>query len=137
MYSYPILCFMFFATSVQKYLDEMSVSATPLATNSVPSWANRTATSDVLEHLLEPVQELLRRNYDAVGVLEMWDDSTLPLFNRAVRLPNFDWEVQRVKIMWHVFCSVKIGDRGQLICVVFIVIKSMINLSMYISPQKQ
>lgn len=40
--------------------------------------------------LLKPVQELLTNNYTAVGILEEWDSSML-LFNAALKLPGYDW----------------------------------------------
>ncbi|CAM9713034.1 unnamed protein product [Ectocarpus fasciculatus] len=43
-----------------------------------------------IAHLLQPVQEVLANEYAAVGVLEQWDTSLL-LFNEALRMPGFDW----------------------------------------------
>ncbi|CAM9196599.1 unnamed protein product [Pylaiella littoralis] len=40
--------------------------------------------------LIQPVSKLLNERYAAVGILEKWD-STLKLFDAALKLPNFDW----------------------------------------------
>lgn len=43
-----------------------------------------------MSHLLPPVEDLLRWNYSAVGILEQWETSMI-LFNKALEVPNFDW----------------------------------------------
>lgn len=90
--------------AAQKYLDAMSKlasfpSTTDPASRPIPPWVNLTAPANVLEHLLEPVQELLMTEYAAVGLLEHWEQGTLQLFNRALQLPNFDWEVRLPLVM--------------------------------------
>ncbi|CAM9217509.1 unnamed protein product [Ectocarpus sp. 12 AP-2014] len=51
----------------------------------------REASNDLaMSHLLPPVEDLLRWNYSAVGVLEQWETSMI-LFNKALEVPNFDW----------------------------------------------
>lgn len=40
--------------------------------------------------LIQPVSELLNEHYAAVGILEKWD-SSLKLFDAALKIPNFDW----------------------------------------------
>lgn len=41
--------------------------------------------------MLQPTRELLRRNFTAVGILENFDE-TLELFNRALGMPDLDWQ---------------------------------------------
>lgn len=43
-----------------------------------------------LREMLLPVQDLLRDQYAAVGILEEWGD-TLSLFNAALGVPGMDW----------------------------------------------
>lgn len=40
--------------------------------------------------LLQPAEELLSKQYTAVGILEKWE-ATMLLFNDALQLPGYDW----------------------------------------------
>ncbi|CAB1102164.1 unnamed protein product [Ectocarpus sp. CCAP 1310/34] len=42
--------------------------------------------------ILQPVEELLRSNYAAVGILEHWQRSMM-LFDHALEIPGFNWTV--------------------------------------------
>lgn len=44
-----------------------------------------------MSYLLQPVEDLLSRNYSAVGILEKWGTS-MNLFNKALEVPNFNWQ---------------------------------------------
>ncbi|CAM9581378.1 unnamed protein product [Sphacelaria rigidula] len=46
-----------------------------------------------MDDMLQPVRDLLRDNFTAVGILESFDD-TLELFNRALEVPGLDWRSQ-------------------------------------------
>lgn len=56
------------------------------------SWPLGTEALDDLGmyYLLQPVEEMIRTNYTAVGVLEHWDTS-MALFTKALQLPDWDW----------------------------------------------
>ncbi|CAN0281833.1 unnamed protein product [Ectocarpus fasciculatus] len=43
-----------------------------------------------MHRFLRPVQEVLSSKYAAVGLVEQWDKS-MNLFNKALKVPNFDW----------------------------------------------
>ncbi|CAM9602728.1 unnamed protein product [Ectocarpus fasciculatus] len=50
------------------------------------------ASNDLaMSYLLQPVEDLLSRNYSAVGILEKWGTS-MNLFNKALGVPNFNWQ---------------------------------------------
>ncbi|CAM9117794.1 unnamed protein product [Ectocarpus sp. 13 AM-2016] len=48
--------------------------------------------SEWIPKLLLPVEELLRSNYAAVGILEHWQKS-MTLFDHALEIPGFNWTV--------------------------------------------
>ncbi|CAB1102237.1 unnamed protein product [Ectocarpus sp. CCAP 1310/34] len=53
------------------------------------------STKDVCQNvwmpeILQPVEELLRSKYAAVGILEQWETSMM-LFDHALQLPGFNW----------------------------------------------
>lgn len=43
-----------------------------------------------MHRFLRPVQEVLSSEYAAVGLVEQWDKS-MDLFNKALKVPNFNW----------------------------------------------
>lgn len=80
----------------QTYINAMNPLTSPLATgsSSKPAWVKDNVTNDPLEIFLEPVKDIISTKYAAVGILEHWENTSLPLFTRALELPNLDWEVR-------------------------------------------
>lgn len=72
--------------------------------SDIPGWyllklymdsQERTSTNDTMSEaalyaMLQPVQDLLRDKYTAVGILEKYN-ATLSLFNAALGMPGMDW----------------------------------------------
>lgn len=102
-----------FMLSFVKFEDVKAYSLSPEGGNlgtenfsEIPGWYmlkvyleghNRGSEEAALREFLGPVQDLLRNNYNAVGILEEFN-TTLSLFDAALGIPGLDWhrEFERV-----------------------------------------
>lgn len=69
---------------------------------------NKVLPDGALYAMLQPVQDLLRDNYSAVGILEEYN-TTLSVFNAALDMPRVDWH-ETFKTVGHVNVNNKYQD---------------------------
>lgn len=78
---------------LKRYLDTHdAANATTMSIAGVDSLMETAKTREdvTMRYLVKPAKDLLSNHYAAVGILEEWDTS-LRLFNAALRLPGYDW----------------------------------------------